>query len=163
MGPAYRVVHVIRVHSPNKLLRHLVPPDEFLDADDVQDNVDVGAIGVAVVVAAAAGRRMLAGAAHVATFYHVAEALEGAVVLAPPVLDLGVAEAHIVEELLLELLHPEDVAGLLDEVHDLAMFGAEPPLERQKSVAQKWLLFQLLYTTVFRVQSSCAKLKHINL
>ena len=49
-----------------------------------------------VVVAAPSGSGPLAGAAHVSAFDDVAEALEGAVVLAPAVLDQGVAEAHVV-------------------------------------------------------------------
>lgn len=71
---------------------------------DVRDYVDIGAIRMAVIIAATAHRSALAGATHVATLYHVIQALEGAVVLGPSVLDQRVAEAHVVVEL---LLHPE--------------------------------------------------------
>ena len=75
---------------------------------------------MAVVFAALADRWAFARTTHVAAFYHVAKALKGAVVLAPPVFYLGVAEAHVVEKLFLELFHPQVVARLLNEVHDFA-------------------------------------------
>ncbi len=63
--------------TPRTPSRLLIPLAELLDTDDIGDDVDVRAVGVAVVLEAAAGRWALAGAAHVSAFHDVAEALEG--------------------------------------------------------------------------------------
>ena len=77
---------------PNTM-RSAVVPDELLDALDVDDDVDVGAVGVVVVVAASSCGGSLAGSAHVSAFDDVAEALEGAVVLRSlPLLPSGGAQ-----------------------------------------------------------------------
>ena len=79
-----------------KAMRSAVLSNKLLNASNVHDDVDVEAVGVVVVVAASSGGGSFAGAAHVSAFDDVAQALEGAVVLAPAVLDQGVAEAHVV-------------------------------------------------------------------
>lgn len=53
---------------------------------------------MAVIIAATAHCSALAGTTHVPTLNNVTQALEGAVVLAPSVLDLRVAEAHVIVE-----------------------------------------------------------------
>ena len=58
-----------------------------------------------------------AGFANVQVDDAVAETVEGAVVGGPAVLDAGVAEAHVVEKLVFEVLQEHDGARLVHEVH----------------------------------------------
>jgi hypothetical protein len=70
---------------------------------------------VVVVFAATAGRWAFAGAVHVSAFHDVAQTFGGAVVFAPAVFNLWVAEAHVVEELLFELFHPSKNHNVLQQ------------------------------------------------
>ncbi len=57
-----------------------------------------------------------AGLADLQVYDAVSESVEGAVVGGPAVLDAGVAEAHVVEEFVFEVLEEHDGAGLVHEV-----------------------------------------------
>ncbi len=63
----------------------LLAADVFFDAEDVCDDVNVGAIGGTIIITATKNGSALAGTAHVTTLHNVAEALESTVVFAPAV------------------------------------------------------------------------------
>ena len=70
----------------------------FLHAHNVGNHINMRPVGMVVIAATAPRRRLLAGTTHMAPVHHVTESLEGAVVFAPTVLYLRMAETHVVVE-----------------------------------------------------------------
>ena len=81
--------------------------DVVFDADNIFDNVALAPVGDAVLWAAPGGGVGAASLADVLVDNTVTESAEGAVVGGPAVFGARVAEAHVVEELVLEVLQKQ--------------------------------------------------------
>ena len=89
---------------------------DILYTDKVLNNIALASVGDAVLWAAFSSGMGAAGLADVLVNNAVSESVEGAVVGGPAVLGAGVAEAHVVEELVLEVLQEHGGAWLFHEI-----------------------------------------------
>ena len=123
-----------------------------LDADEVLDNVALAPVGDAVVGAASGCGMGAAALADVLVYHLVSEAVEGAVVGGPAVLDARVSETHVVEELVLEVLEQHRGARELHEVDVFVAVYVVAGGQREEHVEMVGVLAHLagVFVEVFR-------------